>query len=55
MVTVVKCVHTSGVKSEGTLVYQAAHHQILSHARAYRLYQSKYRSTQHGKWTHTTW
>ena len=45
-------IYNSGRKSQGTLVYQAGHNLLKSHAMAYRLYDEKYRSTQHGKSWH---
>ena len=38
-----------GVEGIGTTSYISAHNQILAHARAYRLYQTKYAQTQGGK------
>lgn len=38
-----------GVKESGTKDYIAAHNQLRSHARAYRLYETKYKATQKGK------
>ena len=41
--------HVPGIKdTTGTKVYLGAHHVVLSHARAYRTYNAKYRSTQNG-------
>lgn len=38
-----------GVAESGTTDYQAAHTLILAHARAYRLYERKYKRYQGGK------
>ena len=38
-----------GVVGIGTNSYISAHNQILAHARAYRLYQEKYLSSQGGQ------
>ena len=38
----------AGISKSGTLDYQAAHTLILAHARAYRLYERKYKATQKG-------
>ena len=38
-----------GVEGIGTTSYISAHNQILAHARAYRLYQTKYAQTHGGK------
>ena len=38
-----------GVVGIGTNSYISAHNQILAHARAYRLYQEKYLSSQAGQ------
>jgi len=38
-----------GLQESGTTDYLAAHTLILSHAKAYRLYESKYKPTQQGK------
>ena len=37
-----------GIVGIGTTSYISAHNQILAHARAYRLYQEKYLSSQGG-------
>lgn len=37
-----------GIKETGTKDYIASHNQLRSHARAYRLYERKYKSTQNG-------
>ncbi|XP_052799780.1 lactase/phlorizin hydrolase-like isoform X2 [Mya arenaria] len=38
-----------GIAQSGTLDYEAAHTLLLAHARAYRLYERKYKATQKGK------
>ena len=38
-----------GIVGIGTTSYISAHNQILAHARAYRLYQEKYLSSQGGQ------
>ena len=38
-----------GIVGIGTNSYISAHNQILAHARAYRLYQEKYRASQGGQ------
>ncbi|XP_046442120.1 lactase-phlorizin hydrolase-like [Daphnia pulex] len=38
-----------GIKQSGTQDYIAAHNQLRSHAKAYRLYELKYKQTQKGK------
>lgn len=38
-----------GIKESGTKDYIAAHNQLRSHARAYRLYERKYKQSQQGK------
>ena len=38
-----------GIVGIGTTSYISAHHQILAHSRAYRLYQEKYLSSQAGQ------
>ncbi|XP_076816813.1 uncharacterized protein LOC143462503 [Clavelina lepadiformis] len=40
--------HSPNVKNPGRSEYMAAHHVILSHARAYRLYYEKYQTSQDG-------
>lgn len=37
-----------GVVGSGTKDYIAGHNQLRAHARAYRLYESKYKPTQNG-------
>ena len=37
-----------GVIGSGTKDYIAGHNQLRAHARAYRLYESKYKPTQNG-------
>lgn len=38
-----------GVKNPGDEVYRVGHHWLLAHARAWHLYDEKYRCTQNGK------
>ncbi|XP_052245872.1 lactase/phlorizin hydrolase-like isoform X2 [Dreissena polymorpha] len=38
-----------GIRSNGTKTYIVSHNLIIAHALAYRLYESKYRSSQHGQ------
>lgn len=34
----------------GNLEYLCVHHVLLAHAKAYRLYQEKYKATQNGRY-----
>lgn len=38
-----------GHVTSGTEIYQAGHNLILAHAKAYRVYDEKYRASQHGE------
>ncbi|XP_060595948.1 lactase/phlorizin hydrolase-like [Ruditapes philippinarum] len=38
-----------GLKTSGTAIYKVSRTLILAHAKAYRVYEKKYRSTQHGQ------
>ncbi len=41
-------VHAPGVKEHATAPYKCAHNVLKCHARAYRLYERTYKSTQNG-------
>ena len=48
--------HAPGIKdTTGTKVYIGAHHVILSHVRAFHIYNAKYRSTQNGMYSYSIW
>ncbi len=38
-----------GIKQSGTQDYIATHNQLRAHAKAYRLYELKYKQTQKGR------
>ncbi|XP_060578197.1 lactase/phlorizin hydrolase-like [Ruditapes philippinarum] len=38
-----------GLRTKGTLIYQVSRTLILAHAKAYRIYDAKFRPTQHGQ------